>query len=322
VLAVPVGTAAIYKGLAKGTKRLIRVGDEFKVVDNVVHLSDDLASYAGKITKEGKNLLELESPVGYFRQLKHVNSNTYRAANFWTDNSIDIIHYVSKDAKYYIKHDPVNGRLLFVYAETKKFMGFALDESGLVKGDYESLINNLKTIHGLPGGSKGINIKGTTINLADDKANLVLGKYNPNGTPGISGEIGTDDIINELTILKNYSFADKTFELRNGSVHVLNIPDGMANNVDDFFEAYNKEILDLAVNNPTKVKVTLVSDPRKADLLRVFVNGEPRNFPSGFSKEIKYLREKGIKNVYLKDGAVINIDNINLNNLDWSQWKY
>ncbi len=254
--------------------------------------------------------------------MKHVNGSTYRAANFWSDNSTDIIHYISKDAKYYIKHDPINGRLLFIDIETNKFLGFALDESNLIKGNYEELINNLKTIHGLPGSSRNININGTVISLADDKANLILGKYNPNITPGISGEIGTDDIINELTILKNYSFADKTFELRNGSVHVLNIPDGMANNVDDFFEAYNKEILDLAVNNPSKVKITLVSDPTKADLLRVFVNGEPQNFPSGFAKEIKYLREKGIRNVYLKDGTVINLDNINLDNLDWSQWKY
>ncbi len=320
VVAVGV-SGAIFRQLVTRGKRITRVSGEFRIIDNVVHLSDDLASYAGKITKEGKNLLELESPVGYFRQLKHVNGKTYRAANFWTDNSTDIIHYVSKDAKYYIKHDPVNGRLLFVDAETNKFMGFALDESNLIKGDYEELISNLKTIHGLPGGSKSVSINGTVIGLADDNANLILGKYNPNGTPGVSGEIGTDDIINELTILKNYSFADKTFELRNGSVHVLNIPDGMYKPA-TFFETYNKEILDLAVINPTKVRVTLVSDPRKSDLLTLYRNGVKTKEPTGFAQEIKYLREKGITIVYLKDGSQLNLNTIDLDILEWSTWKY
>ncbi|NJM14909.1 MAG: hypothetical protein HC896_05585 [Bacteroidales bacterium] len=314
-------SGAIFRQLVTRGKRIARVSGEFRIIDNVVHLSDDFANYAGKITKEGKNLLELESPVGYFRQLKHVNGNTYRAANFWTDNSTDIIHYVSKDAKYYIKHDPINGRLLFVDAETNKFLGFALDESNLIKDDYEGLINNLKTIHGLSGGSKSISINGTVINLADDKANLVLGKYNPNGTPGVSGEIGTDDIINELTILKNYSFADKSFELRNGSVHVLNIPDGMYNPA-TFFETYNKEILDLAVSNPTEVRVTLVSDPRKSDLLTLYRNGVKTKEPTGFAQEIKYLREKGITNVYLKDGSQLNLNTIDLDILEWSTWNY
>lgn len=38
--------------------------------------------------------------------------------------------------------------------------------------------------------------------------------------------------------------------------------------------------------------------------------------------EIKYLREKGIKQAYLKDGTALNIDNIDLNNINWSEWKY
>lgn len=142
------------------------------------------------------------------------------------DEGADIIHYVSQDAKYYIKHDPTNGRVLFIDAENNKFMGFMLDQDNIVGTNYSTLVENLKTIHGLPNSVRTVSIKGIAITFADDKANLVLGKYKPNNSPGINGEIGTDDVIGQMTILKNYSFADKSFELRNGSVHVLNIPDG------------------------------------------------------------------------------------------------
>ncbi len=43
---------------------------------------------------------------------------------------------------------------------------------------------------------------------------------------------------------------------------------------------------------------------------------------TGFGTEIKYLRDNGIRDAYLKDGTLINLDNINLNNIDWSEWKY
>jgi len=281
----------------------------------------NLAQYAGKATKGIKNLLPLESPTGLFRQLKGTNGQTYRAATFWTDEGENVIHYVSSDAKYYIKHDPTNGRVLFIDAENNKFMGFMLDQDNIVGANYNALVENLKTIHGLPNSVRTINIKGTAITFADDKANLVLGKYKPNSSPGISGEIGTDDVIDQMTILKNYSFADKSFELRNGSVHVLNIPDGMYNPA-TFFDTYNKELLDLAVNNPTKVKVTLISDARKESLLSYYDVEKNTRKPTGFGMEIKYIREKGIKQVYLKDGTSINLDKINLDNINWSEWKY
>lgn len=249
---------------------------------------------------------------------------TYRAATFWTDEGADIIHYVSQDAKYYIKHDPANGRVLFIDAENNKFMGFMIDQDNIIGSNYNAIVENLKTIHGLPNSARSINIKGVNIIFADDKANLVLGKYKPNSTPGISGEIGTDDVIAQMSILKNYSFADKSFELRNGSVHVLNIPDGNIAGVDNFFDAFNKDILDLAVNNSSKVKVNLVSDPRKPALLNYYISVENKfsGFPTTFAKEIKYLREHGVKTVYLNGGTYINLDNINLENLNWTGWKY
>jgi hypothetical protein len=83
-----------------------------------------------------------------------------------------------------------------------------------------------------------------------------------------------------------------------------------------------KDLLDLAVDNPTKVRVTLISDPRKGDLLRRIKSGILSDEPSGFAMEIKYLREKGFNKVYLRDGTQLNLNNISLNNLDWSAWKY
>jgi hypothetical protein len=37
---------------------------------------------------------------------------------------------------------------------------------------------------------------------------------------------------------------------------------------------------------------------------------------------MKYLRDRNIKTVYFKDGSVINLDNINLNDINWTEWKY
>lgn len=152
---------------------------------------------------------------------------------------------------------------------------------------------------------------------------MLFGKYNPNGVPGVAGEVGTDDIINELGILKNYSFADNAFELKPGSVHVLNIPDAMTENV-DFFDAYNKDFVDMVIRNKDKVNPVLVSDPRKLDLLDTY-DRTAKQFtgkPSGFAKEIRYLRDRGIISVNLKDGSLIDLTTINLDQLDWTDWKY
>jgi len=289
----------------------------------VVSETGALSNYAGKATKGVRNLLVLESPTGLFRQLKSTDGKTYRAATFWTDESADIMHYISQDSKYYIKHDPTNGRVLFVDVENSKFVGFLLDQDNLIGSNYEMLLNNLKTINGLPGAARSINVGQSVISFSDVQANLVLGKYSPNSVPGISNEIGTDDVIAKLGVLKNYSFADNIFELRGGTVHILNIPDGMYSPL-TFFDTYNKGILDLAVNNKSLVKVLLVSDPRKANLLKTRnpSTGLLESVPSGFAMEIKYLREKGIKDVFLKDDTSLNLDTINLDNLDWSQWKY
>jgi len=269
-----------------------------------------------------KYILDIPAPVGKFRQLIGKSGNTFRAADFWKKIDPNFKYFTSSDGKYLIKHDPATGRMLFVDAESKQFIGYAIDESNVIGSDYEGLLQKLKTVHGLPGGARSLSVRGTTINLPGDKANVLFGKYNPNGVPGIVGEVGTDDIINELGILKNYSFADNAFELKPGSVHVLNIPDAMANSADDFFDAYNKDFVDMVIRNKDKVNPVLVSDPRKGELLNLFRNNNFTGMPTGFAKEIKYLRDRGVKNVLLKDGTLINIENINLDNLNWTGWKY
>ncbi|WP_339757651.1 hypothetical protein [uncultured Winogradskyella sp.] len=40
--------------------------------------------------------------------------------------------------------------------------------------------------------------------------------------------------------------------------------------------------------------------------------------PSGFTKEIKYLRDRGITTVKFKDGKILNLDEVDLSKMDWS----
>ena len=75
--------------------------------------------------------------------------------------------------------------------------------------------------------------------------------------------------LNTLMSFEGYSFADEVFELKPGSVHVLNIPDAMANSADDFFDAYNKDFVDVVIRNKDKVNPVLVSDPRIPHLAQV-----------------------------------------------------
>jgi len=45
----------------------------------------------------------------------------------------------------------------------------------------------------------------------------------------------------------------------------------------------------------------------------------------GFAKEIRYLRERGINQVKFKDGTILNLDTVDLDNikLDWeTNWNH
>ncbi len=51
-------SGAVFRQLATRSKKISRVSGEFKIVDNVVHQSDDIASYMGKIPKELQKKLD------------------------------------------------------------------------------------------------------------------------------------------------------------------------------------------------------------------------------------------------------------------------
>jgi hypothetical protein len=248
--------------------------------------------------------------------------------DFVTGANNDIVQYVSNDSKFYIKHNSQDGKILFFDIENKKCIGFTLDQNEIYKNafdnnNYETLIDNLKQIHGFKNESSLVLDIGL-INLSTDKANVLLGKWNPSAHISGISEIGTDDIINGLPIFKNYTFADNVLELSPNSIHMLNIPDGMIGN--NFFDNFNQPFLDFVISNKNNLQVTLVTNPSHPDLFKVWdssTNGFKINptsnlvEPSGFAKEIKYLRDNGITTSKLKDGTIIDLNSIDLSNLHW-----
>lgn len=274
-----------------------------------------LLSGAGKISK-GKNLIPLEAPVGEFRTLvaKVNNENKhYRAADFWKQETDEMEHYITRDGMFYIKRHPGTGRVLLIDIENSRFVGFHVDESGVFKGDYESMATTMRTIHGLPGGLKSVTVGGRTIEFSKDKINLVLGRYDPSSID--PNELGTKHIMEQLELLKNYSFASKYFELMPGAVHILNIPEGLSKLYSskgvEFWDAFNKNFLDIAVQNKDKVNVILMTDPRKTILLSALKNGRMSADPSYFARELFYLSENNVNNLFF-GLEKIKYDEINL----------
>jgi len=284
--------------------------------------TDDLLESFGKI-KYGRNLFNLNPPVAQFRQLIGKDGKYYRAADFWKDESEKIAHYITKDGKYYIKHDPANGRTLFLDAENQEFIGFHLDDDKVFNGDYEALATTFRTLHGLPGGLKKIVIGSTTINLASDKINVILGRFDLTQIKGFENEIGTKQVIEQLQLLKNYSFANDRYKLAPGAVHILNIPEGLSqyygNKGVGFWEAFNKEFLDMAIENKDRVNVIIVSDITKKDVLRRYnlINEQFEPEPAILAQEIKYLRSNNLAMAKDKLGNAINLDQIDLTGLKW-----
>ncbi len=258
-----------------------------------------------------------------------------RAGTFWNtqgQNLPNTAQYTSKDGQFYVRHDQSDGRLLFFDVTEKKCIAWSKDQDNvhftslLEKfshlndaekeiAAYEELIQNLKRFHGYTN-MKTIYLPTGNVSLSQDKANVILGKWKPNDSPGISGEVGTDDILNELTVFRNYAFADESLEFRKGSIHMLNLPDEVFN--ENFFREYNKPFLDFINTNKDKVRIILATDPRKKNVLRGHDNGIPNRIPTGFGREIKYLVDNNIKTVYLKDGTTINLDDVDLSNINWN----
>lgn len=283
--------------------------------------SRSLLLNAGKVVK-GKNLLQLPAPVGEFRQLVgQVGSERryYRAADFWKNEAASMEHYITRDGRFYIKRDPVSGQTLFLDVENEKFVGFYLDESNIFNGDYESLATSMRTVHGLEGGLTSIRVGSHVIELSKEKTNIILGRFDPTSID--PDEIGTYHILESLTILKNYSFANKNFELAPGAIHILNIPAGMESLYNskgvEFWDAFNKNFLDIAVQNKDKVNLIFVTDPRKQNMLKTIDRGtgKMKDDASYLAREINYLVENGFLKARIRSGEEIDLSELDLSDL-------
>ena len=98
----------------------------------------------------------------------------------------------------------------------------------------------------------------------------------------------------------------------------------------NFFDDFNVEYLDFLIKNKDKTEIIFTTNPIHQDLLKAWKNGKYEQNeitglfqPSGFAKEIKYLRDRGITVVKFKDGSDLNLNNVDLNDMDWTtKWKY
>ncbi|WP_175609838.1 fibronectin type III domain-containing protein [Zobellia uliginosa] len=312
-----------------------------------------LKSNAGKVLVKKDNLLDIESISGQFKSFTYKigdDSNSItkqnRAGTFWnlgSNSAISHTQYVSADGNFYIKlaPDKNDGRLLFYDIEQGKFLGWGIlptKNDELINplkdpSDYERLIQDLKLIHGLEKNTTSFDFgpKGTLVRYVD-KLNAYLGSYNPSRTAGATNELGTGDVLDRLAMYKNYRFADKNAaDFEPGSISMLNMPDVMASspNTKNFFGDFNAEYLDFLIANKDKIEIIFTTNPIHQDLFKAWKNGKyVKNEitglfqPSGFAKEIKYLRDRGISVVKFKDGSDLNLNNIDLNDMDWSKWKY
>lgn len=289
-----------------------------------------LKKLAGRMIVGEKNLIQAEIGMEEFvklRRLEGDNIVAYSARDFWMDEGKEYVQYLSNDAKFLIKHDPKTGRMLVADIEEQSVIHYSLDEDGLFQkkyptptdAAYEDLMIRQRTILGVGGGLKEIAIRGRKFVLSQDKANVLLGKWKAQDLPGIEGEeLGTDEIMEYLLMFKHSSYKNANFELRPGSIHILNIPDGnmkksgqLIDRIGDFWVAYNKAFLEMIVQNKNKVNVVLASDPRKKQVLFKFENNDYNfNKPTIFHSELQYLKNNGIMSVNLHG-----LENLDLNKI-------
>jgi hypothetical protein len=88
------------------------------------------------------------------------------------------------------------------------------------------------------------------------------------------------------------------------------------------------------LENKDKINPIFATNIDKPDLFKAwdsdigrFKTNDATNLfePSGFAKEIRYLRERGINQVKFKDGTILNLDTVDLDNikLDWeTNWNH
>ncbi len=305
--------------------------DELKIAREI---ATDILPNTGRAITNSNNLLSIESIAGQFKSFKINGSSPRvqgRAGTFWNKGpNENIAHYVSNDAKLYLKHDTSTGEVLLFDVSKRKCIGYGLDEDNLFNnkfdGNYDRLMTNMKRLFGYDSNFSHIQMpdgRGNIL-LNQNKTNILLGKWRPDKSE-LVGEIGTDDVIYEMGLFKNHAYSDNVASIRPGSIHLLNVPEGSITT--DFFEAFNREFLDFALTNRNAKEIIFLSDVTdisKKNLLRAYnpATQSLGDFPSGLAKEIKYLRDRGVTNVKLKDGSTINLNDVNLDFLNWSTWQY
>lgn len=318
---------------AAAKKELEAVLDKVEENTGLLRMKN-LKKLAGRMIVGEKNLIQAEVGIDEFVKLRRVeggNIIAYSARDFWMEEGTEFVQYLSKDAKYLIKNDPKTGRMLVADIEEQSVIHYSLDEDGLFQkkfptptdAAYEDLMIRQRTILGLGGGLSEIAIRGRKLVLSQDRANVLLGKWKAQDLPGIEGqELGTDEVMEHLLMFKQSSYKNKNFELRPGSIHVLNVPDGnvlkssqMGDKLGDFWDAYNKWFLEIIVQNKNKVNVVLVSDPRKYQVLfKVTTDGvkyssTTRTF---YSKELLYLAEHNFNSVSYLGNEVISLKSLDI----------
>ena len=200
--------------------------------------------------------------------LHDASGNRLKPKSFWNKSSDQINHFVSDKGKYYIKHDPETGEILFYDVENEDFLGYYLDsdqsfKSYSTKKEFEeNMLPKLKKIHGIDN-TNSISVNGVNIPLQEGKINVILGKYMPSDEYDY---VPLKDVFEELKMPKYY---EKTVNLDPAKrrIHLLNVPDGTWEN-SDFWNDINKPLIDDIKNNPNKYNVIILPNPNKAERLR------------------------------------------------------
>ena len=125
---------------------------------------------------------------------------------------------------------------------------------------------------------KYIPTSGATLNAKPDKTTTILGRYQDD----------TKFIIKELKIPKSTDFGEKR-----GGFNILNTPDELYKNPQQFWDEYNKPFIDNAIKrNDDFILVT------KPTIDKLYL--KDRKTLTGFGREYYYLRDKG----YIFDDAL------------------
>jgi len=228
----------------------------------------------GKTIKGGKNLLDIDPPTGEFSQLISKDGKTHRAATFWKQESINFLHHLSNDGKFYLKYDPSSGKAIVVDTKTNEFRGFFLDEGfgsnskHFSESQVEELMESTRFILG-ESGTSSIVLGGKTINLSRNKTNVLIGSFWNGAKPS-----NTSEALEKLKYLTN---AD--FKHRPGGIQLLNVPDEMYRRSSDFWQKYNLPWLN-KMADLDGVEFIILSDITDIGLL--YRSGEL----SGFGREL------------------------------------